>query len=127
EGVTSDNNRVLPIASDAADSPYGTAVGVGGRSPCCHAGGIVYRHAHEPAMKRTAIAHTPIANIKNVAHDAECRPLLLNRWIKVYAVVCSCRLNVHGPAGVYVACVHVQGKYEVFLCLAAVGGCPCAQ
>ena len=43
EGVTSDNKRVLPIASDAADSPYGTAVGVSGRSPCCHAGRIVYR------------------------------------------------------------------------------------
>ena len=87
EGVTSDNKRVLPIASDAADSPYGTAVGVGGRSPCCYAGRIVYRHAYEPAMKNAAIPHAPIADIKNVAHDAERRPLLLDLRSEVDAVV----------------------------------------
>ena len=65
EGVTSDNKRVLPVASDAADSPNGTAVCFGGRSPGRHIGRIVYRHAYEPAMKRTAIPHTSIANIKN--------------------------------------------------------------
>ena len=87
EGVTSGNEGVLPVASDAADSPYGTAVVIGGRGPCCHAGRIVYRDAYEPAMKRTAIHHTPVTNIKNVAHDAECRSLLLNGWIKV---LCRC-------------------------------------
>src|SRR5215472_5441759 len=69
EGVTSGNKRVLPIASNTADSPYGTAVRVGGSSPCCYAGRIVYRHAYEPAMKEAAISHTTIANVKNVAHD----------------------------------------------------------
>src|SRR6266850_5038206 len=108
EGVTSDDKRVLPVARDSADSPYGTAVGFGGCSPCCHAGRIVYGHAYEPAMKKTTIAHTPIADIKNVAYDAECRSLLLNRWNKIQAVVCGCRLNVHGPAGLDVACIHIQ-------------------
>ena len=80
EGITRGDERIFSIAGDAADSPYGTAVAVGGRGPCCHAGRIVYRDAYEPAMKRTAISHAPIANIKNVAHDAECRSLLLDRW-----------------------------------------------
>src|SRR5206468_2249808 len=115
ERVTSGNKRVLPVASDAADSPYRTAVRVCGRGPCCHAGRIVYWHAYQPAMKRTAIRHTAVADIKNVAYDAECRSLLLNRRIKLYAVVCSCRLNVHRPARVDIACVHIQGKDEVFL------------
>ena len=50
-------------------------------------------------MKRTAIAHAPIANIKNVAHDAERRSLLLDRRSKGYAVVCSCRSTSTGQPG----------------------------
>src|SRR5262249_10858828 len=106
-----------PVASDAADSPYGTAVVIVRRScsPCCHAGRIVYRDAYKPAMKRTAVPHAPVTNIKNVAHDAECRSLLLNGWIKVYAVVCSCRLNVHGPAGIEVAAATFRERMRCFL------------
>ena len=127
ERVTSGNKRVLPVASDAADSPNGATVGVGGRGPCCYAGRIVYWYAYEPAVKRTAIRHTAVADVKNVAHDAECRSLLLDGRIKVYAVICSCRFDVHGPAGVDVACVHIQGKDEVFLGRAAVGRDHCVQ
>ena len=78
-------------------------------------------------MKRTAIPHTPIADIKNVAHDTECRSLHLNRCLEVYAVVCGCRLNVHRPARVDVACVYIQRKDEVLLGRATIGRDHCVQ
>src|SRR5215472_10152159 len=89
--VSSRNKWIFTIAGDPADPPYGAAVGtwagVRSRRPCCYYAGwirIIYRDAYEPAMKGTAIGHTPIANVKNIAHDAECWPLLLNRRVKVY-------------------------------------------
>jgi hypothetical protein len=67
----------------------------GGRCPCCHIGWIVYRHAHEPTMKRTAVPHTPIADIKNLAHDTEGRSLHLNRCKNSIA---QCALRIHDMA-----------------------------
>ena len=78
-------------------------------------------------MTETAIPHAPIANIQNVAHDAERRSLLLNRCSEVDSVVCSCCLHVHGPAGIDVTRIHVKGKDEVFLGSAAVGSDHCVQ
>src|SRR5260370_42265478 len=114
-----DTTAFLSTASDPAASPSGTAVGFSGRGPCCYVGRMVYRHAHKPAMIGTAIHHTPIANIKNVAHDAQRRSLLLDGCIKVYAVVCSC-VYIYRPARIDVACVNIQREDKMFLGRAAV-------
>ena len=81
KGVPGGSEWVLPITGDAAEAPYSAApyTSAGGRGPCCYAGGIIYRHAYQPAMIEAAIHHTPISNIKNAAHDAERRSLLLGR------------------------------------------------
>src|SRR4030095_196690 len=83
-------------------------------APCCYGGRITYRHSHQPAMPETAIPQAPISNVKNVAHDAERRSLLLDRCIEVDPVVCSCRLHVHGPAGIYLACIHIKRSNKMF-------------
>ena len=125
EGVSGSDERVYAVAGDATDSPHAPADGAGG--PCRYAGWIIYRHAYQPAMKEAAIRHTPISNIKNVTHDAERRSLLLDRSSEGYAIVCSCRAHVHGPAAIDVACIHINGKDEMFLSLAAVGRSHCVQ
>ena len=45
----------------------------------------------------------------------------------MYAVVCGCRLNVHRPARVDVACVYIQRKDEVLLGRATIGRDHCVQ
>jgi len=108
DSVTGGNERIGAIAGDAADSPYRAAVGVGsgGRSPCPNAGWIIYRHSHQPAMKRIAVPHAPISDIKNAVHDGQRRSLLLDRCSEVYPVVCGHRLHVYGPAWIDGARVH---------------------
>src|SRR5437016_354555 len=87
--IARDNKRIHTISGDPANSPYCAAEspGVGGRGPCCYGGWIIHGHSYQPAMPETAIPHAPITNIKNVTHNAERRPLLLNRCSKVDAVV----------------------------------------
>jgi hypothetical protein len=107
ESVTRGNERIVALAGDAANAPYSAANGAGG--PCCYAGWIIYRHAHQPAMVKAAIPHAPIPNIKNVARDGERRSLLLDRCSELHPVVYSHRLHVYGPAGIDGARVHVKG------------------
>ena len=88
-GVPCRDEGVHAITGDTTDAPYCAAksAGIGGRSPCCYAGWIVNRDAYEPAMKGTAISHAPKSNIKNVAHDAQRRSLLLDLRSEVDPVV----------------------------------------
>ena len=118
ESVTSGNKRVLSIAGDTAHTPYRAADRV--CRPSRYAGWIIDGHAHEPAMIQATISHAPIADIENVAHDAERRSLLLDRWSKLKTVISRCRLHVHGPARIDVAGIQTKGKDEMFLGLAAV-------
>src|SRR5262245_2034123 len=69
ESVTGGNKRIGAVTGDTASAPYTAACDAGG--PCCYTGWIIYRHSHQPAMKRAAIRHAPISNIKNVAHDGQ--------------------------------------------------------
>src|SRR5262249_23890083 len=81
--VTGSNEWIAAVTGHAANSPYGAvpytngADGAGGQ--CCYAAWVIYRHSHQPAMIDAAIPHAPISNIQNVAHDPECRSLLLDR------------------------------------------------
>lgn len=125
KGVTRGNERINAIAGDAADAPYSAADDI--RRPSHYTGRVAYRHSYEPAMKKAAIHHTPISNIKNVSHDAESRPLLLDRRSEGHSVVCNCRLHVHGPAGIDIACIHIKREDKVFLGLAAVRRSHCVQ
>src|SRR5437667_570258 len=108
--VTGGNERINAVTGHTTDSPYTAADynGVAG-SPCHHAGWIIYRHAHKPATKEAAIAQTPISNIKNIAHDAKRRSLLLDRCSEGHAVECSRFLYVHGPARIDLTSIHVKG------------------
>src|SRR4029077_16678008 len=99
----------------------------GARGPCRYAGWIIYRHAHQPAMIEVAIIHAPISNIKNVAHDAERRSLLLDRCSEGCAVVLSRQLHVHRPAGVDGTRVHVKRNDVMFYGRPAIGRNHCVQ
>src|ERR1700756_4005176 len=110
----------VPVSIGAKSVP-----GRARRGPCCYAGWIIDRDAHEPAMPNTEIPHTPISNIKNVAYNPECRSLLLGLRGEVDPVVCSCRLHVYGPAGIDVACVHVKGYDKMLLGCPAIRGDHC--
>lgn len=111
EIVPGGNDRVVAVAGDAADSPYGAAVaaGAGGRGPRRHAAWITYRHSHQPAAIKIAILHTPISNINNVIHDGECRSLLLDLRPEGHPVIQNRRRHVHGPAWIDNSGVHVNG------------------
>jgi len=78
-------------------------------------------------MIHTAIRHTPISNVNDAGHDAERRPLLLDRCCEGLTVICGRRRHIHRPAGVDLACVHVKGNDEMFYGLAAIGGGHCVQ
>src|SRR5437016_1027986 len=129
ESVTGGNERIVAVTGDAADSPDRAAVGAGAgaRGPCCYAGWVVYRHAHQPAMIKVAILHAAIADVKNVIHDGECRSLLLDLRSENSAVVCSCRLHVHRPAGIRHASIQAKGQDEMLLSSSTVGRDHCIQ
>ena len=123
--VTGGNVGIGPITGDAANSPYTAANGAGG--PCRYAGWIIYRHAHHPAMIDAAIPHAPISNIKNVACDAECSSLLLDRCNEGRAVVLGCHLHVYRPAWIDGARVHVKRNDVMFYGRPAIGRNHCVQ
>src|SRR5215475_15199212 len=121
--VTGRNKWVFPVAGNPANAPYSTAprTAMSRAGPRRYSRGIIYGHAHKPAVKHTAIRHAPIPNIKNVTHDAERWSLLLNRCIEGFAVICSRLRHVHWPAGVDVACIYVKGNDEMFYGLTVIG------
>src|SRR5206468_7235820 len=127
--VTSRNEWIRAITGHAANSPYAAPGGTvsGARGPCRYAGWIIYRHAHQPAIKGGAIRHATISNIKNVAHDPECSSLLLDRCREGRAVVLGRQLHVHRPAGVDGTRVHVKRNDVMFDGRAAIGGDHCIQ
>src|SRR5438132_13937348 len=81
------NEGVAAILGDATLTQQGPPCGTGGRGPCWYGGWIIDWNSHQPAMPETAIRHAPIPNIKNVAYDSECRPLLLDLRSESQAVV----------------------------------------
>jgi hypothetical protein len=129
--VTGSNERIGAVTGHAANAPYRAApytrIANGAGGPCSYAAGIIYRHAHQPAMKTVAVLHTPISNIKNVTHDAERRSLLLDRCSEGRAVVLSCRLHVYRPAWVDGARVHAKRNDVMFLGRAAIRRDHCVQ
>src|SRR5438309_928742 len=68
ESVTGGNERIVAVTGDTTDAPDRAAVraGAGARSPCCHAGWVAYRHAHQPAMIKVALPHAAIADVMHV-------------------------------------------------------------
>src|SRR5216110_2454707 len=131
DSVTGRNEWIAAVTGHAANSPYGAApytnVADGAGGPCCYAGWVIYRHAHQPAMIAVAIRHAPIPNVKNVAYDAERRPLLLDRCSEGRAVVLSRQRHVHRPAWVDGARVHVKRNDVMFDGRAAIGCNHCVQ
>ena len=80
-------------------------------------------------MIRIAIPYAPISNIKNVACDAQCRSLLLDRPSEGRVVVLGCRFHVHRPAliGINVSRVHVKRSDVMFYRRSPIGRDHCAQ
>ena len=119
--------KLLPVATNAFVPSLATPLTPhipppdGAVGPCRHASRIIYRHSHQPAMINVAIRHAPISNIKNVAHDGERRVLHLVRWNEGRAVVLSCQLHVHRPAGIDGARVHVKRNDVMFEGRSAIG------
>ena len=86
ESVTSSNERIGAITGDAADAPYCAAVGARWPMPSHWLDYLsaLPRASHDRASQSP---RPPYANIKNVAHDAERRSLLLDRCSEGHAVV----------------------------------------
>src|SRR4029453_2394782 len=121
--VTSASERIDAVTGHTASAPYTASGGAveGAWGPCCYTGWIIYRHAHQPAIKKVAIPVAPISNIKNVAYDGERRALHLVRRNESCAVILSRQLHVHRPAGFDSARTPFKRNDVMFLGVATIG------
>ena len=122
--VTGRNERILPIAGDATNTPYSTAprTAMSHAGPRRDAGWVVYRHAYQPTIKHTAIRHAPISNINGPAFTmpsaGRCCWMAALKVLPLYVAVAA---TSTGRPWVMCASVYVNGNDEMLYGHPAIG------